>query len=110
MYMLFLTARKIFISNKVGGGEIGMVIGTVQDRMIVDGVIIPVIRLGIEKYLVIGEIIIKIICGVVVHGILITFITASLTNIGVVVIGGMIMVEGIKETLRDRDSKDKKEK
>jgi hypothetical protein len=37
---------------------------------------------------------------VVVHGTLITFITASLTNIGVVVIGGMIMDGGIKATSR----------
>ena len=89
--MLFLTTRKIYISNKAGGGEIGTVIGTVQDIMTMNGVIIPVIRHGGEEYLMIGEIIIEIICGVVIPGILRKFIMLILTGIGEVIIGEIIM-------------------
>jgi len=89
--MLFLTARKIYISNKAGGGEIGTVIGTVQDIMTMNGVIIPVIRHGREEYLMIGEIIIEIICGVVIPGILRKFIMPILIGIGEVIIGEIIM-------------------
>jgi ribosomal protein L30/L7E len=101
MYMLFLTARKIYISNKAGGGEIGTVIGTVQDIMTMNGVIIPVIRHGREEYLMIGEIIIEIICGVVISGILRKFIMLILIGIGEAIIGEIIMDGGgIKATFR----------
>ena len=59
--------------------------------MITDGHIIAIIPLGIEKFLLIGGIIIAPISGVVVLGILLTSIMGILIIIGVVVIGVMIM-------------------
>jgi hypothetical protein len=89
MYMPFLMLRKNYFSDKVGGGDITVDIGIVRNPMIRAGLIIVVIHLGIKEYLMIGEIIIEIICGVVVLGILLTSITAILIIIGVVVIGVM---------------------
>jgi hypothetical protein len=83
--------REIYISDKVGGGDITVDIGIVRDPMIRAGVIIVVIHLGMEEYLLIGEVIIETIPGVVVLGILITSITVILIIIGVVVIGVMTM-------------------
>jgi len=89
--MPFLVFRKIYISDKVGGGGITVIIGIVQDTMIRDGLIIVVIPLGIEEFLMIGEIVIATICGVVVLGILVTFLRMILIGIGVVVIGVLTM-------------------
>jgi hypothetical protein len=91
MYMPFLVSRKTYISDKVGGGDITVVIGIVQDTMIRDGLIIVVIPLGIKEFLMIGEIVIATICGVVVLGILVTFLRMILIGIGVVVIGVLTM-------------------
>jgi hypothetical protein len=91
MYMPFLVSRKKYISDKVGGGGITVVIGIVQDTMITDGVIIVVILLGIKEFLMIGEIVIATICGAVVLGILVTFLRMILIGIGVVVIGVLIV-------------------
>jgi hypothetical protein len=46
--MLYRTVRKIYILNRVGGGEIGEVIGTVRNIMTVGGVLIPGILTGKE--------------------------------------------------------------
>jgi hypothetical protein len=95
MYMPFLAFRKKYISDKVGGGGITVVIGIVQDTMITDGVIIVVIPLGIKEFLMIGEIVIATICGAVVLGILVTFLRMILIGIGVVVIGVLIVDGGL---------------
>jgi hypothetical protein len=89
--MPFLMLRKNYISDKVGGGDITVDIGIVRDPMIRAGVIIVVIHLGMEEYLMIGEVVTEIIGGVVVLGILLTSITVILIIIGVVVIGVMTM-------------------
>ena len=89
--MSFQTLRKRYFSDKVGGRDLGVAIGIVQNTMITDGLIIVVIHLGIEEYLVIGEIVTEIINGVVIPGILLTSIIAILIIIGVVVNGVMIM-------------------
>ncbi len=89
--MPFLAFRKKYISDKVCGGGITVVIGIVQDTMITDGVIIVVIPLGIKEFLMIGEIVIATICGAVVLGILVTFLRMILIGIGVVVIGVLIV-------------------
>ena len=69
--MPFLVLRKKYFSDKVGGGDLGVAIGIVQNTMIADGLIIVLIpHLGIEKYLMIGEIVTEIISGVVVLGII----------------------------------------
>jgi hypothetical protein len=91
MYMPFLVFRKKYFSGKVGGGGITVGIGIVQDTMITDGVIIVVIPLGIEEYLMIGEIVIETICGVDILGIPVTFVMVILIGIGVVVIGVLTM-------------------
>lgn len=91
MYMPFLMLRKKYFSDKVGGGDLGVAIGIVQNTMITDGLIIVILHLGIEEYLMIGDIITATISGVVVLGILLTSITAILIIIGVVVIGVMTM-------------------
>jgi hypothetical protein len=91
MYMPFLVFRKKYFSGKVGGGGITVGIGIVQDTMITDGVIIVVIPLGIEEYLMIGEIVIETICGVDILGIPVTFAMVILIGIGVVVIGVLTM-------------------
>ena len=89
--MPFLVFRKKYFSGKVGGGGITVGIGIVQDTMITDGVIIVVIPLGIEEYLMIGEIVIETICGVDILGIPVTFAMVILIGIGVVVIGVLTM-------------------
>ena len=89
--MPFLTLEKNYFSEVVGGGDLGVAIGIVQNTIITDGLIIVVIHHGIEKYLIIGDIITATISGVVVLGILRTSITANLIIIGVVVIGVMTM-------------------
>ena len=89
--MPFLTLEKNYFSEEVGGGDLGVAIGIVQNTIITDGLIIAVIHHGIEKYLIIGDIITATISGVVVLGILRTSITANLIIIGVVVIGVMTM-------------------
>jgi len=91
MYMPFLMLRKNYFSKEVGGGDLGVVIGIVHNTMITDGVIIVILHLGMEEYLVIGDIIMAPISGGVVLGIPLTSITAILTIIGVVVIGVMTM-------------------
>ena len=68
-----------------------MAIGIVQDTMITDGVIIVVIPLGIEEYLMIGDIVIATICGEDIPGIIVTLAMVILIGIGVVVIGVMTM-------------------
>jgi len=89
--MPFLMLRKNYFSKEVGGGDLGVVIGIVHNTMITDGVIIVILHLGMEEYLVIGDIIMAPISGGVVLGIPLTSITAILTIIGVVVIGVMTM-------------------
>jgi hypothetical protein len=91
MYMPFLMLRKNYFSAGAGGGDITVDTGIVQNIMITAGLIIVVIPLGIEKYLLIGDIVIATICGVDILGILLTSITAILEIIGVVVIGVMTM-------------------
>jgi hypothetical protein len=91
MYMQFLTLGKSYFSGKAGGGDNGVATGIVQDITIMDGDIIVIIPLGIEIFLMIGDIITVIISGVVGPGILLTSITVDLTTIGVVVIGALTM-------------------
>ena len=67
--MPFLMLRKKYFSDKVGGGDLGVAIGIVQNPMIRAGLIIVVIHLGIEEYLMIGEIVTEIIGGVDILGI-----------------------------------------
>jgi hypothetical protein len=57
MYMPFLMLRKNYFSGKVGGGDITVAIGIVQNTMIRVGLIIVVILLGIKEYLMIGGVI-----------------------------------------------------
>jgi hypothetical protein len=61
--------------------------GIVQYTMIMDGYIIVLIPLGIEKSLMIGDIVTTTMSGVVGLGIPLASITAILIIIGVVVIG-----------------------
>ena len=74
--MPFLMLSRNYFSEEVGGGDLGVAIGIVQNTMITDGLIIVILHLGIEESLVIGEVIIETICGVVILGILLTSITA----------------------------------
>ncbi|HBB16015.1 MAG TPA: hypothetical protein DCZ97_03100 [Syntrophus sp. (in: bacteria)] len=76
MYTPFLMLKKDYFSETDCGGDITTDIGFVQNTMIADGLIIVAIHLGIEAYLVIGEIVTEIINGVVIPGILLTSITA----------------------------------
>jgi hypothetical protein len=55
--MPFLMLRKNYFSGKVGGGDITVAIGIVQNTMIRVGLIIVVILLGIKEYLMIGGVI-----------------------------------------------------
>ena len=55
--MPFLMLEKNCFSDKVGGGDITGDVGIGRNPMIGAGLIIMVIHLGIEAYLVIGEII-----------------------------------------------------
>jgi hypothetical protein len=91
MYTPFLMLGKNYFSDKVGGGDNGVATGIVRDITIMDGHIIVIIPLGIEIFLMIGDIITVIISGVVGPGILLTSITVDLTTIGGVVIGVMTM-------------------
>ena len=68
--MPFLTLRKKYFSDKVGGGDLGVATGIVQNTMIADGLIIVIRHLGIEEYLMIGEIVTEIIGGVDILGII----------------------------------------
>jgi hypothetical protein len=72
--MQFQMFRRNYFSKEVGGGDLGVTAGIVQDTMITDGVIIVILRLGMEEYLVIGGIITGTISGVVVPGILLASI------------------------------------
>jgi hypothetical protein len=80
--MPFLMLTKNYFSDKVGGGGITVDIGIVHNPMIGAGLIIVVIHLGIEEYLMIGEIIIETIRGVVILGIILTFAMLILIIIG----------------------------
>jgi hypothetical protein len=80
MYMPFLMLRKNYFSDKVGGGDIGVAIGIVRNPMIWAGLIIVVIHLGIEEYLMIGEIVTEIIGGVDILGIIMA------ANLGVILV------------------------
>jgi hypothetical protein len=69
--------KKKSSSGKVGGGDIGVIVGIAQETMTGDGVIIEVIQPGMEGYLVTGEITIETICGMDDLGIIIPFITVT---------------------------------
>jgi hypothetical protein len=75
MYMPFQMLRKKSFSGKVGGGDLGEAIGTVQSTMIADGPIIVIPHPGIGEFLMIGDIIIETMFGAVDPGILIPFST-----------------------------------
>ncbi|MGA3086835.1 MAG: hypothetical protein ABSE95_18950 [Thermodesulfobacteriota bacterium] len=69
--------KKKSSSDKVGGGDIGIIVGIVQDTMTVDGFIPRVIQPGIEGYLMTGEITIETTCGTDNLGIIIPLITVT---------------------------------
>ena len=61
-------------SDRVGGGGIGIIVGTGQDTMTMDGLIIAVILPGIEGSLITGEMTIETIGGKDTPGIIVPFI------------------------------------
>jgi hypothetical protein len=87
--------KKKSSSNKVGGGDIGVIVGIVHDTMTGDGVIIMVIQPGIKGFLMTGEITIETICGTDDPGIIILFITVTWIDIGEAIIGKITMVGDI---------------
>jgi hypothetical protein len=91
MYMQPLTWKKKSSSDKVGGGDIGIIVGIVRDTMTMDGVFIRVLQPGIEGYPMTGEIIIETTCGTGALGIIIPSIMVTWIGIGEAVIGEMIM-------------------
>ncbi len=92
-YMQSLMWEKKSSSNKAGGGDIGIIVGIVQDTMTVIGVIIMAIRAGIEGYLITGEITIETIGGTDDLGIIVPYITVIWIDIGEVTMdGGLLMV------------------
>ena len=91
MYMQSPMWEKKSSSGKVGGGDIGVIVGIAQDIMTGDGVIIRVIQPGMEGYLMTGEITIETICGTDDLGIIIPSITVTWIDIGEAVIGEMTM-------------------
>ena len=84
--------KKKSSSDKVGGGDIGIIVGIVQDTMTADGLIIKVIQAGIEGYLMTGEITIETVCGTDGLGIIILLIMVTWIDIGEAVIGEVTMV------------------
>jgi len=80
--MLFLSLKMTCFSTRDGGGDNGMVAGTVRNGMTVDGIIIPVIPPGLRLYHLTGEIITEAADGVAVHGTLRISIIVILTGIG----------------------------
>jgi hypothetical protein len=90
MYMPFLMLRKKYFSEEVGGGDLGVASGIVQNTMIAAGLIIVLIpHLGIEEYLMIGEVIIETISGVVVLGII------RAANLGVIPVALVVGVNPV---------------
>ncbi len=77
--------------DKVGGGDIGIIVGIVQDTMTMAGDFIRVLQAGIEGYLMTGEITIETTGGADIPGIIIPSITVTWIDIGEAVIGEMIM-------------------
>lgn len=80
--MLFLSLKMICFSTRDGGGDTGIVAGTVRNGMTVDGIIIPVIPPGLRLYHLTGEIITEAADGVAVPGTLRTSIIVTWTGIG----------------------------
>jgi hypothetical protein len=66
--MLSLNAHKISFSTMVFGIVHGKVVGIAHSIMIEDGVSIGVFHLGMEEYILVGEIIIDSIRGEDIHG------------------------------------------
>jgi hypothetical protein len=89
--MLFLSLKMTCFSTRDGGGDIGMVAGTVHNGMTVDGIIIPVIPPGLRSYRLTGEITTEAADGVAVPGTLRISIIKILTGIGAAATGLMIM-------------------
>jgi hypothetical protein len=54
----------------VGGGDLGKVVGIAHVIMIGNGVSIRVFHLGMQEYILIGEIITDVICGEGIDGII----------------------------------------
>ena len=77
--------------DRVGGGDIGIIVGIVRDIMTTDGVFIRVLPAGIEGYLMTGEIIIETAGGADIPGIIIPSITVTWIDIGEAVIGETTM-------------------
>jgi len=78
----------------VGGGGHGRVAGIAHGLMILAGSFIKVFRLGMQEYILIGEITTEAICGEVIDGIIVEYLIMIFKGIGKV---GMI--EGIGETI-----------
>jgi hypothetical protein len=55
----------------VGGGAHGKVVGIAHAAMIEDGVSIRVFHLGMQEYILVGEIITDVICGEDTDGIIV---------------------------------------
>ena len=81
--MRFLSLKMTCFSTRDGGGDTGMVAGTVRNGMTVDGIIIPVIPPGLRLYHLTGGIITGAADGVTVPGTLRISIIVILTGIGV---------------------------
>ncbi|OGQ06664.1 MAG: hypothetical protein A2026_00760 [Deltaproteobacteria bacterium RBG_19FT_COMBO_46_12] len=77
-----------------GGGGHGGVAGIAHGLMILAGSFIKVFRLGMQEYILIGEIITELVCGEVIGGIIVEYLIMIFIGIGKV---GMI--EGIGETI-----------
>jgi hypothetical protein len=91
MYMPSPMWKEKSSSGRGGGGDIGIIVGIVQDTMTVDGIIIVVIRNGIEGYLMTGGITIETIGGMAGLGIIVPFLMVTWIGIGEVSIGEMTM-------------------
>ena len=81
-------------SDRGGGGDIGIIVGIVQDTMTVGGVIIVVIQPGIARFLITGEITIEAIRGTDNPGIINPLIIGTWIDIGEATIGKMTL-EGV---------------
>jgi hypothetical protein len=91
MYMPSPMWKEKSSSGRGGGGDIGIIVGIVQDTMTVDGIIIVVIRNGIEGYLMTGGITIGTIGGMAGLGIIAPFLMVTWIDIGEAAIGEMTM-------------------
>ena len=104
--MRFLSLKMTCFSTRDGGGDTGMVAGTVRNGMTVDGIIIPVIPPGLRLYHLTGEIITGAADGVTAPGTLRIFIMAILTGTGeratgVMTVAGDLPIPGdVREVVR----------